>query len=567
MHSPPFPCLVYSLDGHSPSDAYFALPRAVFYTSTPLVVRDLQERLEFIEREVRAVRDHTAREFAALNEKLERLLRASEPQALPLGPVAEVLSKQGGHCAAELEGLRVQVVEVVADAKCLLDDIDDVDSRASSKIFEIRESAVEYLASQDEGALSSGSTTPLALSPVELPVVPILTPDQYTAIGSPDDLRQGLAAFRQALTSPSLADSLNPNLKDSNRSEDSGRDGEPASAVTTACSCHDVLDLTQKLSQIDVFIGKVREATDQIHVFTQSVKELNLEMRELRTGMASAQSGGGHKEDDSTCLPSEDASKRCLNTGTPVLATQEEFPASRNQDESGHAPPTDPPLTTDEGNPSDSNSGISASASHIGCFAFATTPSATVETEGPDDCPRVTSNAVGSAMPRPKIAYATASYTPWYASSDLRLSAGDRIALLDQPDTPEGWLYGEITETSRGIFLTQHVREISEKDPNTEAKTGPGAITMVAKSTHSTSRNGELDLWVGESVIVLPAPSNISVPVGWMYGETARSRRGRFPAVYVRVEENDNEEADGYKGDGPSNDASTGGEIEEDGSH
>lgn len=29
---------------------------------------------------------------------------------------------------------------------------------------------------------------------------------------------------------------------------------------------------------------------------------------------------------------------------------------------------------------------------------------------------------------------------------------GDRITILDSPDTPVGWLYGEIVENRRGIF-------------------------------------------------------------------------------------------------------------------
>lgn len=41
-----------------------------------------------------------------------------------------------------------------------------------------------------------------------------------------------------------------------------------------------------------------------------------------------------------------------------------------------------------------------------------------------------------------------------YASNEgeIRLERGDKITILDFPDPPEGWLYGEISETRRGIF-------------------------------------------------------------------------------------------------------------------
>lgn len=49
---------------------------------------------------------------------------------------------------------------------------------------------------------------------------------------------------------------------------------------------------------------------------------------------------------------------------------------------------------------------------------------------------------------------------------ELRATRGDKITVLDSPETPAGWIYGEIVTTRRGIFLARHVKEISR--PETE---------------------------------------------------------------------------------------------------
>lgn len=38
-------------------------------------------------------------------------------------------------------------------------------------------------------------------------------------------------------------------------------------------------------------------------------------------------------------------------------------------------------------------------------------------------------------------------------SGELDFAKGTRIMVLDAPDTPGGWLYGEIVEKRRGLFL------------------------------------------------------------------------------------------------------------------
>ncbi|KAG8947050.1 hypothetical protein FRC04_011230 [Tulasnella sp. 424] len=102
--------------------------------STPPPSPGFHRRLDLIEEEVRSIKEQTTRAFLALNAKVDRLEKAVEVNVIPVGPTAEALNRQTRQCTAELEEFRVQLAEVIADTKGLMDAIEEADTGVSTKV-------------------------------------------------------------------------------------------------------------------------------------------------------------------------------------------------------------------------------------------------------------------------------------------------------------------------------------------------------------------------------------------------------------------------------------------------
>ncbi|KAG8897796.1 hypothetical protein FRC01_011169, partial [Tulasnella sp. 417] len=133
-------------------------------------------------------------------------------------------------------------------------------------------------------------------------------------------------------------------------------------------------------------------------------------------------------------------------------------------------------------------------------------------------------------------------YSSW--EGEITIKKGDKLTILDSPDVPAGWMYGEAVETRRGIFLARHVKELSPSEvKDNDSDSGSPEVTeripelpviVVALFSYPMPESGELRFEQGDEITILDSPDT---PVGWMYGEIIRKRRGIFPARYVRLNE------------------------------
>ncbi|KAG8929470.1 hypothetical protein FRC01_004287 [Tulasnella sp. 417] len=148
MHCPPFfsspttnspiaPFFACQADAYAPSDIIALAQTLVCLAasaSSPSSPLDIFRRLDSIDEEVKSVKEQTTRALTALNAKVDRLLNAAEVRVVPLGSFTEALDRQTRQCKAELEGFRLQLAEVVADTKELMDAIDEAETNASTQV-------------------------------------------------------------------------------------------------------------------------------------------------------------------------------------------------------------------------------------------------------------------------------------------------------------------------------------------------------------------------------------------------------------------------------------------------
>ncbi|KAG9037833.1 hypothetical protein FS837_001366 [Tulasnella sp. UAMH 9824] len=148
--------------------------------------------------------------------------------------------------------------------------------------------------------------------------------------------------------------------------------------------------------------------------------------------------------------------------------------------------------------------------------------------------------------PKAPIIATAVKYFSAYNEGEIDLRPKDRITILDSPDTPVDWMYGEVVETRRGIFPAQHVRELPR--PNTKERLNDDSdiedseatelppktpIIVTAVSSFQASKRGELSLHPQDAITILTSPDT---PFGWKYGEIVKTRRGIFPARYVTLD-------------------------------
>ncbi|KAG8922255.1 hypothetical protein FRC00_007645 [Tulasnella sp. 408] len=131
---------------------------------------------------------------------------------------------------------------------------------------------------------------------------------------------------------------------------------------------------------------------------------------------------------------------------------------------------------------------------------------------------------------------------------ELRFGKGDKIVILESPNTPVAWMHGEVTEKRRGIFPARYVQELSSSDVKDQSDNNRTSENSEATDSNSESsvlvtalksyvalllKPSDLALSPGDKVTILNAPGT---PVGWMYGEIVKQRRGIFPAQYVSID-------------------------------
>ncbi|KAG9045204.1 hypothetical protein FS837_006818 [Tulasnella sp. UAMH 9824] len=147
------------------------------------------------------------------------------------------------------------------------------------------------------------------------------------------------------------------------------------------------------------------------------------------------------------------------------------------------------------------------------------------------------SKVTQSASKSPRIATAVDAFST-LNEGELEFEEYDKIVVLDSPNTPVGWMYGEVIEKRRGIFPGVQGKSsdgcASENSEATDSNSESSVIVTALKSFIGYRPN-DLALSPGDKVAILNGPDT---PVGWMYGEKVKKRRGIFPAQYVKIDEN-----------------------------
>ncbi|KAG8957182.1 hypothetical protein FRC00_004366 [Tulasnella sp. 408] len=487
-----------------------------------------------------------------------------------------------------------------------------------------------------------------------------------SAIGSPESLRQGIEAFRDALrptntltTHPSPAETCAPEREHGHHSGLGAlaQAEEPISSASTIWSLDDRIDaLTKQIGLVD---AEVREGTSRIRELIQSVKELKTQVNDLSSALVASEITASASEvdlsrttvkDSASSNPAREArvdpspSKHSGEVFAPSLPEmrasfhsntaappKSSAPTSAVTIRSGSFPK--PPLLSALSRPIEDGvrprSGPERSASQPdGAHSFSDTPSrpppplrSPVAAPTPACTPvtasgdparshgprhRVNQSVQATVSPKAKdlkLASSTidlqdrkfplasgleagegvvkimesqaslptggdkegsvskvtefppqppviATVVTGYLGDnegELRATHGDKITVLDSPETPAGWIYGEIVTTRRGIFLARHVKELSrpetEKTLNSDIYSGNSEHTeqstespVIVTAVHGIRliRSGELLYSRGDNITVLKPPE--TPPVGWMYGELVDKRQGLFPARYVTFE-------------------------------
>ncbi|KIO33499.1 hypothetical protein M407DRAFT_17752 [Tulasnella calospora MUT 4182] len=158
------------------------------------------------------------------------------------------------------------------------------------------------------------------------------------------------------------------------------------------------------------------------------------------------------------------------------------------------------------------------------------------------EIPKVTK----SSQKSPVIATVVDSFLT-HNEGEVSFEQNDKIVILDSPDTPVGWMYGEVIEKRKGIFPARCVQ--GSERPDVKAKPGNGhasensavgdlkpelPVVVTAVKSFIGYRPNDLALLIGDKIAILNA---LDTPVGWMYGEIVEKRRGIFPAQYVTLDE------------------------------
>ncbi|KAG8927258.1 hypothetical protein FRC00_002180 [Tulasnella sp. 408] len=429
-----------------------------------------------------------------------------------------------------------------------------------------------------------------------------------TGSGSSESLQQGIAAFRETLRPQRIAATGSASTEEyATKQDDSHHSsasvftqaGERISSTSTVWSSDDGIDRTKPIGLVTT-VAEVREGTSEIRDLIQSMNELREEIVDLRAALAASNnvvpgsalpSTASRPQPPSSAAPSEsnpnftslissfNASKASLATEVPtlppapaLLQALSSTPCLTTSLGPAYPPiavpmglvcPSEPISPVTEGipelvlpksndpKPPSSNARMNDCTSQplIGESVAKEMEDKTCVSDGENQQVVEAQRSEGTTKCRPKFLGTATVVQNVYTinEGEIDLERGNKITILDFADTPEGWLYGEITETRRGIFPARYVKEIQhpdvqkmlEDEDDSEyseiTEPGPGsAVIMASVSSFRTSRSGELDFGRGTRIMVVDAPNT---PGGWLYGEIVEKRRGLFLARYVTLDE------------------------------
>ncbi|KIO33486.1 hypothetical protein M407DRAFT_17741 [Tulasnella calospora MUT 4182] len=349
-----------------------------------------------------------------------------------------------------------------------------------------------------------------------------------STINPPENTRQGIAAFRESMPPPSTLASTPSHTKAYVQRQDARSNlfenhGEWTNAALTVCSCHDKFDALQLSKQIDILQTEVREGTSQIRELIQSVASLGRELKSLRSALVASKSVTSSEVQPTSQEPSANAIKGytalTLIDEAKVDPTSEEHSGVASSASPSTAARLSPkrraskakktpalPRAQSTSQPISSGSSPMPTSTLAGASTTQTV-SSTAENSMPtssnvksekcacqslsqlakekgaartqkcntcsvSDRPNAEADEVADSgnsgdkelHPKAPIIATAVKYFSAYNEGEMDLRPKDRITILDSPDTPVDWMYGEIIETRRGIFPAQHIRELPRQD-------------------------------------------------------------------------------------------------------
>ncbi|KAG8960472.1 hypothetical protein FRC00_000267 [Tulasnella sp. 408] len=362
--------------------------------------------------------------------------------------------------------------------------------------------------------------------------------------------------------------------------------------ANSSCSCAGE-NLSKK---IDLINNEVREGTSQIRELVQSIVELKKEVMDLRSALAASKSvagsesiprvaahnvvpttaasttGGDSYINPRTKRPSKtknvlavprvtapSSSPASFAVAVPTQASVPEAalvkplfyskPSSLIAAATSATPAPKAPAAPSEAKPKSCTCQPAPSLAKqkepvaaTNCKACSSTNGDTMETKDVRASENLRQEEPHS---KPPVIATAFEYFSSYNTGELNLKPKDKITILDSPNTPVGWMYGEIVETRRGIFPARHVRELPHQDlkeilqngrgseESETAERPPSPLITTALRQFVTCKQGELSLDRGDTITILESPDT---PIAWMYGEIVKKRQGIFPSRYVTLQ-------------------------------
>ncbi|KAG8912478.1 hypothetical protein FRC00_004420 [Tulasnella sp. 408] len=425
--------------------------------------------------------------------------------------------------------------------------------------------------------------------------------------GSPESLRHGIEAFREALgrrststTTPSPTEAFAQKRDYDDHSGPSGfaQAEDHISSASTVWSCDDKPGIDALTEQIELVNSEVREGTNQLRELIQTVKELKTEVRDLRSTLAASPIVSSSEVQPSSPTPIRAAFQApagsalirkvqgeslAVSTPSPPITVRSFTPPYPLPVAEPRPLPLIPsPVPAPASSPSAGSTPApsqTAAPVALNCSSDSVHPVSmnvpvimALETEDPkptlssnksqdnkseacnpvhecaieaEDVKGPNSKDAGLHPELPVVATAISPcYPSLFSTEELEFDSDDQITILNSPNTPAGWMYGErVKPARRGIFLAQYVREMSDPEVKrllgyshliaedfsaTEPSAGSTTIRVAIKSSNGSSE-GELSIRTGERITILEAPDT---PDGWMYGEIVEKRRGIFPGMF-----------------------------------
>ncbi|KAG8971750.1 hypothetical protein FRC05_010817 [Tulasnella sp. 425] len=384
---------------------------------------------------------------------------------------------------------------------------------------------------------------------------------------SPEALRQSIAVFRAALRPQGIdivVASPSPTVAHMQKSDDGNH------------------HVSQIVRQMDLVHVELRQGTDHIRELVQSVEELEQEVRDLRSAVVAPKSLANTKDHPPPSPPVIDAVEKCAIWNPVNQAQVKPSPSSCALGGSRSTPsmPTGPHPVSEVTTSSSTPSPIITARSFIppkrpsprvapqlasGATPInsACSPRATEVTELPT-LPHLRSGPPSPApcpvaIPTPAQTLNTVPINPPYASrppSLVPVPVNTPEAIPVSPESPKPALLDikpkdctdQTVARRTGKKGATRMNECKTRAPNDEekkkvedakgiedfvtAESRPKSpIIATAIRYFSTGEEGDLEFKVDTKITIL---DHVTTQVGWMYGETTETRRGIFPARYVR---------------------------------